>query len=55
MSEGTFSHVITKTRRLKYIENFTTTKSESFPIKILIFFHISAQKIDCNEYLQSIF
>ena len=54
MSEGTFSHVITKTRLLKYIENFTT-KNESFPIKILIFFHISAQKIDCNEYPQSIF
>ena len=42
-------------------------KTESFQIKILIFFHISAQNIDCgyslepprrggsNEYLQSMF
>ena len=29
---------ITKTRLFKYIENFTTQKTESFPIKILVFF-----------------
>ena len=29
---------ITKTRLFKYIENFTTKKSESFQIKPLIFF-----------------
>ena len=60
---------ITKTRLFKYIENFTTKKnSESFQIKILIFFfYISAKNIDCgyllepprrggsNEYPQSMF
>ena len=58
---------ITKTRLFKYIENFTTKKPESFPIKILIFFHISAENIDCgyslepprrggsNQYPQSMF
>ena len=36
----------------KYIENFTTKKTESFPIKILIFFHISALNIDCGYSLE---
>ena len=57
---------ITKTRLFKYIEN-SPPKTESFQIKILIFFHISAQNIDCgyslepphrdgsNEYPQSMF
>ena len=56
-----------KTRPFNYIEKFTT-KTESFQIKILIFFfYISAQNIDCgyslepprrggsNEYPQSMF
>ena len=59
--------IITKTRLFKYIENITTKKNENFQIKILIFFHISAQNIDCgyplepprrggsNEYPQSMF
>ena len=58
--------IITKTRLYKYTENFTT-KKVNFQIKILIFFHISAQNIDCgyslepprwggsNEYPQSMF
>ena len=58
---------ITKTRIFKYTENFTTKKKVNFQIKILIFFHISAQNIDCgyslepprrggsNEYPQSMF
>ena len=37
---------IMKTRQFKYIENFTTKKA-NFQIKNLIFFHISAQHIDC--------
>ena len=43
---------ITKTRLFKYIENFTTKKTKSFQIKILIFFHISAQNIDCGYSLE---
>ena len=58
---------ITKTSLSKYTENFTTKKNENFQIKILIFFHISAQNMDCgyslepprldgsNEYPQSMF
>ena len=58
---------ITKTRLFKYVENFTSKKTENFKIKILIFFHISAQNIGCeyslelprrggsNEYPQSVF
>ena len=57
---------ITKTRLFKYFEN-SPPKTESFPIKILIFFHITAQNIErgyslephhrggSNEYTQSIF
>ena len=57
---------ITKTRLFKYIENFTS-KNWKFLDKKLIFFHISAQNIDCgyslepprrggsNEYPQSVF
>ena len=57
---------ITKTRLFKYIE-ISPPKTKSFQIKILIFFHISAQNIDCgylleppyqgssNEYPQSMF
>ena len=43
---------ITKTRLFKYTENFTTQKNESFQTKILIFFHISAQNIDCGYSLE---
>ena len=58
---------ITKTRLFKYIENFTSKKTENFQIKISDIFHISAQNIDCgysleppqrggsNEYPQSVF
>ena len=58
---------ITKTSLFKHTENFTTKKNENFQIKILIFFHYSAQNIDCgyslepprrggsNEYPQSMF
>ena len=45
--------IITKTRLFKYIDSFTTKKkTESFQIKILIFFHISAQYIDCGYSLE---
>ena len=62
-----YSLDITKTRLLKYIENFTSKKTENFQIKISDIFHISAQNIDCgyllepprrggsNEYPQSMF
>ena len=58
---------ITKTRLLKYTENFTTKKNENFQIKNSDIFHISAQNTDCgyslepprrggsNEYPQSMF
>ena len=58
---------ITKTCLFKHTEKFTTKKKENFRIKILIFFYISAQNIDCgyslepprqggsNEYPQSMF
>ena len=57
---------ITKTSLFKYIENFTSKKTENFQVKNSIF-HISAQNIDCgyslepprrgssNEYPQSMF
>ena len=57
---------ITKTNLFKYTENFTT-KNWKFQTKILTFFHISDQNIDCgyslepprrggsNEYPQSMF
>ena len=57
---------IMKTRLFKYTENFTT-KNWKFSDKILTFFHISAQNVDCgyslepphrggsNEYPQSMF
>ena len=60
------SLTITKTSLFEYTENFNI-KNEKFQIKILIFFHISAQNIDCgfsleppwrggpNEYPQSMF
>ena len=60
-------NTITKTRLFKHTEKFTTKKNGNFQIKILIFFYISAQNIDCgyslepprrggsNEYPQSIF
>ena len=49
------------------MENFTSKKLKIFRLKTLIFFHISAQNIDCgyslepprrggsNEYLQTMF
>ena len=58
---------ITKTRLFKYIEHYTTKIGKFSDKKILIFFHISAQNIDCgyslepprrggsNEYPQSMF
>ena len=62
-------HTIAKTRLFKYIDDFTSKNSGKNQIKkTLIFFHISAQNIDCgysleppprrggsNEYPQSIF
>ena len=62
-----YCNIIMKTRRFKYIENFTTIKIENFQIKNPDIFHISAQNIDCgyslepprrggsNEYPQSMF
>ena len=60
--------VITKTRLFKYRKNFTSKNRKfSDKKKTLIFFHISAQNIDCgyslepprrggsNEYPQSMF
>ena len=44
---------ITKTHLFKYIENFTTKKSESFQIKIWVFFFIFLLKnIDCGYSLE---
>ena len=40
------------TRIKKKNENFTTKKTESFQTKILIYFHISAQNIDCGYSLE---
>ena len=42
----------TKTHLFKYIENFTTKKNEIFQIKVLIFFNISSQNIDCGYWLE---
>ena len=44
--------VITKTRLFKYIENFTTKNWKFLDKKIDIFFHISAQNIDCGYSLE---
>ena len=61
-----FFFTIAKIHLFQYIENFTTENC-NFRIKILIFFHISAENIDCgyslepprrggsNEYPQSMF
>ena len=61
------SHIITKTRICKYIENFTSKNWKFSDKKNWYFFHISAQNIDCgyslepprrggsNEYPQSMF
>ena len=58
---------ITKTRLFKYIENLTSKTWKFSDNKTVIFFHISAQNIDCgyslepprrggsNEYPQSMF
>ena len=58
-------HIVTKTRLFKYILKISPPKTENFQIKVLIFFHISAQNVDCgysiepprrggsNEYPQS--
>ena len=43
---------ITKTCLVKYIDNFTTKKPESFHIKNSDIFHISAQNIDCGYSLE---
>ena len=43
---------ITKTSLFKNIENFTTKKKNFQIKKILIFFHISAQNIDCGYSLE---
>ena len=37
---------------LNFITKISPSKTESFQIKILIFFHISAQKIDCGYSLE---
>ena len=59
--------IITKTRLFKYVENFTSKKTEKVLDKNSDIFHISAQNIDCgyslepprrggsNEYPQSLF
>ena len=39
---------ITKTCLFKYTESFTTKNRKNFRQKFLIFFHISAQNIDCG-------
>ena len=41
---------ITKTRQLKYVENFTTKKGK-FSDKKFWYFHISAQNIYCGYSL----
>ena len=43
---------ITNTRLFKYIENFTSKKQKFSDKKILIFFQISAQNIDCGCSLE---
>ena len=43
---------ITKTRLFKYTEHFTTKKTESFPIKLLIFFIFQLKNIDCGYSLE---
>ena len=43
---------ITKTRLFKYTEKLITEKSKIFRQKIQIFFHISAQNIDCGYSLE---
>ena len=45
-------HIITKTRLFKYTLKILPTKNENFRIKILIFFHTSAQNIDCRYSLE---
>ena len=62
-----YEYIITKTCLFNYIENFTTKKWKISEKKNLIFFHISAQNMDCwyslepprrggsNEYPQSMF
>ena len=42
---------ITKTRLFKYIENFIS-KNRKFSDKKLLYFHISAQNIDCGYSLE---
>ena len=46
--EKSHSIIITKTSQFKYILKILPPKKENFQIKILIFFHISAQNIDCG-------
>ena len=43
---------ITKTRLFKYIENFTSIKTENFQIKNPDNFHIFAQNINCGYSLE---
>ena len=43
---------ITKTHLFKYIENFTSKNWKFSDKKTLIFFHISAQNIDCGYSLE---
>ena len=43
--------IIMKTRLFKYIENFTS-KNWKFSDKKLLYFHISAQNIDCGYSLE---
>ena len=61
------SHLITKTRRFKYIEHFTSSNWKFSEKKNSDIFYVSSQNIDCgysleppqrggsNEYLQSTF
>ena len=47
-----FALFITKTSLFKYIENFTTQKTEKFSDKNSNIFYIFAQNIDCGYSLE---
>ena len=67
MSTTTYNFMTLRKHAYSNILKISPPKTESFQIKILIFFHISAQNIDCeyslepprrggsNEYSQSMF
>ena len=49
---GTYSNSETQTSLRKYIEKFTTKKTENSQMKNSGSFHISAQNIDCGHSLE---